>query len=290
MIAALGIAVGLVSVAKAQGAVTRFSDVVYLKEGGAAFTMDVFKPEKSNGAAVFFILSGGWASNHRDISPQAASVFTTRGMTVFEVVHGTQPRYQLPDIVRMVNRAVRYGRANADKYGVDPNRFGVWGGSAGGHLSLMIAGNQGAGDPAAADPVDRVANGVQAVAAFFPPTDLLNYGKEGVRAFDVPALRVFWPAFGITTQTPQERLVELAKAYSPIEKISAKFPPTLLIHGDADTLVPLQQSEIFADALKKAGGTVQLVVKPKGGHGWPDIAVDTVKIADWFEKYLVPKG
>jgi acetyl esterase/lipase len=261
-------------------------DVIYQKQGGAAFTMDVFKPAKPTGAALVFIVSGGWFSNHNDINPMLSSFFEQKGITVFQVVHGSQPKYQIPEILGLVTHAIRFVHLNASTYGIDPNRIAVMGASAGGHLSLMIAGTGDQGDPAAKDPVDRAPSTVKTVVAFFPPTDFLNWGGPGVMPFKMPQMKVFMPAFGITDATPIDQFTKLGQTLSPINKVTLAFPPTLLIHGDKDTLVPIQQSQIMDAALAKAGVKHKLIVVPGGGHG-AETAIKAMPDAlKWLEENL----
>lgn len=265
---------------------TRIRDVVYWHKMGVALTMDVFKPAKPNGIGVAFMVSGGWRSNHDSINPDYARFFTSRGMTVFEVVHGSQPKFTLPEILQDIHRAIRFIRTNAATWGVDPNRIGIAGGSAGGHLSLMM-GAYGCDGPAdAKDPVDRASSRVQAVACFYPPTDFLNYGKEGASAMEIPALKSYWHVFGITDTTPHEERDKIARSLSPIYGDLAKMPPTLIIHGDADLLVPIQQSQRFMARLEELKIPHELIVRHGKGHGWPEMGEDIPKLADWFEKYL----
>lgn len=261
-------------------------DVVYQHKLGVALTMDVFQPEKPNGIGILWMVSGGWVSNHDAINPDLAKPFTERGMTVFQVVHGTQPRFTLPEIVQDIHRAVRFVRTNAARWGVDPNKLGIAGGSAGGHLSLMMGAYGGPGPQDAKDPVDRASSRVQAVACLFPPTDFLNYGKEGQPAMKIPMLRVFWPAFGVTEQTPEEELEKLGRSLSPIYGDLKNMPPTLIIHGDADTLVPIQQSQIFIAKLEEYKVPCKLEVRPGKGHGWAGIESEAKTLADWFERWL----
>lgn len=275
--------------AHAQDEPTRISDVIYTKHDGVALTMDVFKPAKPNGIGVIAIVSGGWVSNHNNINPGLAKVFTQRGMTVFEVVHGTQPKFIISEIIQDIHRAVRFIRTHAKEYGVDPNRLGITGGSAGGHLSLMVAAQAGIGKLNSNDPVDKVSSEVQAVAVFFPPTDFMNYGKPGAKAIDFPLLRGFWPAFGVTDATSKEKLEEVGKSLSPLYVITEKMPPTLIIHGDADALVPIQQSELVMDKLKTLGVTHELIVAKGKGHGWNDINKDVESLAHWYEIHLPKK-
>src|SRR5687767_8014668 len=153
---------------------SRQKDVVYGRKHGVALTMDVFTPEKNaNGAAAVFVVSGGWVSAHEFIDfagPGFLHELLGRGYTVFAVVHGSQPKYTIPEILQDMHRAVRFVRHNAKEYGIDPDRIGIYGGSAGGHLSLMQATAGDTGDAAAKDPVERASSRVQAVACFYPPT------------------------------------------------------------------------------------------------------------------------
>ena len=276
-----------VSATALAGAQSRVSDVIYAKSGGAAFTYDVFRPEKPTGAAVIWLVSGGWVSRHEDINPGLATMFNDRGVTVFEVVHGAQPKYTIPEIIVQVRRAVRTIHATASTYGVDPNRIGISGGSAGGHLSLMIAATGDAGDATATDSVDRAASSVNAVGVFFPPTDMENFGADGTLAIDIPMLKVFWPAFGVTAATPRDAILKMGHDLSPMTYVTAKMPPTLLIHGDKDPLVPIQQSYRLDKKLGELGVDHQLIVVPGGVHGGLTIAPEQIaKLIAWFEKKL----
>lgn len=262
----------IASVALAQ---TRTEDVVYMKSGGAAFTMDVVKPAKPNKAAVVFMVSGGWISDHSMLKTYAADIekaLTDEGFTVFEVVHGAQPLYKVQEIVSQVRTAVRFVHSHASDYGVDTNRVGVTGISSGGHLSLMIAGS--ADSP------------VTAVAAIAPPTDLANWGKESVLVTDNPQLAMFAPALG-TDNTTHEKSTETVAALSPINLVTDKFPPTLIVHGDDDKIVPLQQAQAMDKALDKAGVEHQLVIVPGGGHDEKTFVPGVAKAVEWFKAKLL---
>lgn len=275
----------------------RREDVIYGRKDGLAMTMDVFTPkENPNGAAVIFCVSGGWFSSHEAISPGFLRAFLDRGYTVFAVVHGSQPKYTNVDAVSDMNRAVRFIRAHAKEYGVDPNRLGITGGSAGGHLSLMIGLAGTAGNADSKDPVEHESSRVQAVACLFPPTDFLNYGKEGENAMGRGVLKDFRAPFDYQVYdsekrefveiTDEKRLDEIGHEISPVYHVSADDPPTLIIHGDADTLVPIQQGQLVIDKLKAAGVEAELITKPGAGHGWLKLEEDLEKLADWFDKHL----
>ena len=182
--------------------VTRVSDVIYAKHDGVALTMDVFTPAKPNGAAVIKIISGGWNSNHNGIGDGG---WPKHGFTTFVVVHGTQPRFHIDEIVADLQRSVRFVRANAAKFGIDPNKIGVTGGSAGGHLSLMLGTRVVAANPKSKDPVDRVSSEVNAVACFYPPVDFLSWAKEGDSLEGVGPLTTRAPAFGPVVTTAEGR-------------------------------------------------------------------------------------
>ncbi|MEP6756250.1 MAG: alpha/beta hydrolase [Chthonomonadales bacterium] len=269
---------------------THLVDVVYGHKLGVALTMDVFKPEKPNGIGVLWMVSGGWVSNHNSISPQIAKVFTDQGQTVFEVVHGSQPKFTLPEIMLDINRAVRFVRFHAKEYGVDPDRLGISGGSAGGHLSTMMGCYGTEGNPNASDPVDKVSSRVQCVACFYPPTDFLNYGEEGKAAFDNPMLRPYYPVFGLPESAPREDKVKVLRSLSPIYGDLKSAPPTFIIHGEADTLVPIQQSERLLGKLKDAGVETKLERRPGKGHGWAGQEKDAILLADWFTSHLGKKA
>lgn len=279
----LGLAPALA--ADANASYTRVEDVIYGRKFGVALTFDVFTPKEQNRAAVLFMVSGGFFSSKEAINAGMYKFFLDRGYTVFAIVHGSQPKFTIPEITQDIHRAIRYIRHNAAKYGVDPEKFGIAGASAGGHLSITMGTQGGPGKPEAKDPIDRESSAVQAVACFFPPTDFLNYGKPGEDAVGVGILQGFKAAFGPRSDTPAGRQ-DLGKEISPINYITDKMPPTLLVHGDIDKLVPIQQSEIFVKKAKDLGATAKLLTKPGGDHGWKDMEPEMKALADWFDEHL----
>ena len=200
-------------------------------------------------------------------------VFGDAGFTVFEVVHGAQPRFKVAEIVEQVRTAVRFVHAHAADYGVDPNRVGVAGISSGAHLSLMIAGSPD--------------SGVNAVAAIAPGTDLTNWGKPGFLFTDDPAIAMFMPALGIDPKAPKNDIEARLKQLSPITLVNPKYPPTLIVHGDDDKLVPLQQSQAMDHALAKASVEHKLDVIPGGGHDVKTFGPGLMKALQWFKEKLL---
>lgn len=268
--------VALAAITEMALAQTRVQDVIYMKQGGTAFTMDVLKPVKPNKAAVIFMVSGAWISDHSMISTFGADIekaFSDAGFTVFTVVHGAQPRYKVTEIVEQVRTAVRFVTAHASEYGIDTNRVGVSGISSGGHLSLMIAGSQD--------------SPVSAVAAIAPPTDLVNWGKSDFMFTEVPMLAMFIPALGIDPKASKDDIKSLAKQLSPITLVNSKFPPTLIIHGDNDTIVPLQQAQSMDQALSNAGVDHKLEVISGGGHDDKTFVPGLIKVIKWFKEKLL---
>ena len=264
---------------------TRIEDVIYGRKSGTALTLDVFTPAKPNGYGIIGVVSGGWFSSHDAVSAGNFMPLLNRGYTVFAVVHGSQPKFTITEITADLHRAVRFIRHNAAKYKVDPNKLGITGGSAGGHLSLTMGTQGGPGKESAKDPVDRESSSIQAVACFFPPTDFLNYGEPGEDAVGFGRLKNFKPAFGTGLDTPEERK-ELGKKISPFYFISTNTPPTLIMHGDADQLVPIYQARIFVDRCKELGVPAKLVVREGAQHGWKDMPKDIEVFADWFDQHL----
>ena len=275
----------------------RTEDVIYGRKHGMALTLDVFKPrEQANGAGVIFVVSGGWFSNHDHIFVPFFSEILKRGYTVFAVVHGSQPRFTIPEAVADMHRAVRFIRAHAADYQVDPNRIGITGGSAGGHLSLMqgTAGDLGKAD--ANDPIERVSSRVQAVACLFPPTDFLKYGEPGKISLGRGTLAAFRAPFDFNEFKPEtkqferiedeQRVLEIGRQISPVNHVSDDDPPTFIVHGDADKLVPIQQAGLIIDKLKAAGVTAELAVVAGGGHGGVEFMERLPLLADWFDKHL----
>ena len=250
-------------------------DVVYGHKHGMALTFDVYKPQQANGTGILFMISGGWYSRWR---PPEQSInwfkpMLDKGFTVFAVRHGSSPKYVIPEIIEDVRRSVRFIRLRANDFGIDPERLGVAGASAGGHLSLMLGTASDNGDPNAEDEVLRVSDRVAAVVAYFPPTDLRAWVNK---APDYPALNF-----------------EEAKAAdcSPLLQVSEDDPPALLIHGDKDELVPIEHSENILAEFKKQKVTSELLVIKDAGHGFQ--GEDGKRASDamvaWFEKYLLEK-
>jgi acetyl esterase/lipase len=276
------------AVALSAAEVKRTEDVIYGRKFGTALTMDVFEPADKNSAGVVFMVSGGFFSSKDAINQKSYQPLLDHGYTVFAVVHGSQPRFIIPEIMEDVHRATRFIRRNAAKYGVDPNKLGVSGASAGGHLSLTLGTQGGPGKADAKDPVNRESSAVQAVACFFPPTDFANWGSPGEDGVGFGRTIKFKPAFGPRSDTAEGRQA-MSKEISPINFVHSNMPPILIVHGDADKLVPIYQVEIFEKRVKEVGSPIKVVVKPGADHGWSGMEKDMEVFAQWFDEHLLGK-
>ena len=267
----------------AQAQVEIVPDVVYGHKDGLAMSFDVIKPKaNANGAAVIFMVSGGWVSNYNP-PQQTATRFKElldKGFTLIAVRHGSSPKYLIPEIVSDVRRAVRFIRHNAKQWGVDPNRLGVHGGSAGGHLSVMLGSAPDNGDPAAEELFMRESNRVQSVVAYYPPVDLTTWARGAVPA--TPGQR--FPALNFEK--------EKGPGISPILFVTPDDPPTLLIHGDADETVPISHSQRMFKALQDAKVKSNFITIPGAGHGFrgPDAEKAQAALLAWFMETLAKEN
>ena len=278
------------------------TEIIYGRKDGMALTMTMLVPKQnSNGKAIISVLSGNWVSTERmrEGFPARSDVYLEKGYTVFGIMVGCQPRYTIPDEIEDLKRAVRFVRYNAKEYKIDADHIGITGSSSGGHLSLMIATADNVVDKKSGDQVDKVSARIQAVAVFFPPTDFLNFGRQNSTATINQAALVFgrvaaafdFKVWNDTTGTfvsitNTEKRLQIAKEISPVNSVSSDDPPVLIIHGDKDVRVPMQQSELIIARLKEAKVDCNLIIKEGGGHGWKNMEAEEKNFVDWFDKYL----
>ena len=185
-------------------------------------------------------------------------------------------------MVRNLKKSVRWVRLHSTEYGIDPDCLGLIGGSAGGHLALMAAVTEEPGNPDAENPLERQSTQVKAVGAFFPPTDIVDWNGEPDGYLKLTDLL----SRGGTESLSPEETRKRAEAISPCRHVKAPTPPMLLIHGDADPLVPLEQSRKMLEAVRQSGGEIELIVKEGGEHSWPTLHEEVAVMADWFDRKL----
>lgn len=291
---------------------TRESDIIYHRQEGYALTMEKLAPKQNaNGAAIIMVMSGAWVSGHwytrphnKDrlpnfLLPHAVSMLD-RGYTLFYVVHGAQPKFTMLEIFDQISLAVRYIRYHQESLQIDGNRIGMFGASAGGHLSLIqgVKGKE-AGSRAdqpkgkggvlfISDELNDTSDKVQAVVAYYPPTDFLNYGEMGLSFFEAQQAKMLKipPDSFMSRGIEKGQLSSHLKAISPVYHVTKDDAPALLLHGDKDKLVPLQQSEIIAAQFAEADIDFRVFMKEGGGHGWQISTQEILMASDWFDTHL----
>ncbi len=269
--------------ARAQGPVVVEKGIEYTNPDNQHLQLDIARPATGDGPfpAVICIHGGGFRAGSRDGYLGLIQQLAARGYVAVTVSYRLAPKYPFPAAVHDVKAAVRWLRANAAKYKIDPNRIGATGGSAGGHLALYlgVTGNvaslEGNGGNAG------VSSAVQAVVNVYGPSDFTkSYGKS------VDAAEVL-PLF-LGGNVEQERKKHLTA--SPLYWVNPSAPPTLCIHGTLDKYVAYEQSIWIVDRLLAAGCDAELVTIQGGGHGFN---AEQSKVADsalfaWFDKHLKP--
>lgn len=289
------------------------TDLVYGHKDGMALTMDLFRPRQANGAAILFINSGGFHSPVGDsrqcraadgsewgtgssgwsfirradrkgqpIEQYNFQALLDSGFTLFDVRHGSAPRYNVEEIIGDCRTAVRFVRARARELSIDPDRIGVWGASSGGYLAALLATASDAGDSASADPVERTSSRVQAVGLYYPAG--YDFVSDVRRA---PNILEALPAM----QIGEERMA----AISIKRFISADDPPALILYGNEDAFFITEASEAMASDFRKCGVPCRLVVYPGTGHMFRgkdgQISAEysekaMTELVGWFRKHL----
>lgn len=293
-----------VSVVAQDSAAYTQQEVIYGRKDGTALTMQVLQPGRSVNRAVINLISGKWRSAYS--RPErwlpVSKIYLSKGYTVFNVVHGSQPRYAIPDAAADVKRAVQFIRYNAKLYNVSPDYIGIVGSSSGGHLALLAGLCDDEGSATARDSVSRVSGKVQAVACFNPPTDFLNWGAPGVNPVGEKAFLQQMGVLGAFTFTQYdsakvfyvpvenpERLAAVAKTMSPVWQVTAGDAPVFIWHGDKDDVVPLQQAQSLKEKLEAAKVPVVLKIKPGAGHEWSEMLKDEEDFVGWLDTHLKVK-
>ena len=262
-------------------------NLAYVPKGHDRQKLDLFLPAQTNKPVplIIWVHGGAWSAGSKENCP--ALRFLSRGYAVASVNYRLSQHAIFPAQIEDCKAAVRWLRAHAAEYSLDPNRFGAWGASAGGHLVALLATT---GDVKEFDSGSdaKVSSRIQACVDFFGPADLLSMqtqsGTNSEMNHDGP-------------DSPESRLVggavqehkDAAKRASPITYVTRDDAPMLIVHGDADPLVPYQQSEDLQAALKKAGVNATLHIVKGGGHGTgfgPDV---TDLVQNFFDEQLKSK-
>ncbi|MFM7842742.1 MAG: alpha/beta hydrolase fold domain-containing protein [Planctomycetota bacterium] len=268
-------------------------DIPYITDGDDAQKLDLYLPEQSDAKArplIVHIHGGGWMGGNRYPCPVAHLV--GRGYVVASVGYRFSQKAIFPAQIQDCLAAIRWLRANHEKYGIDRERVGVVGGSAGGHLSALVGTTGGRKIFPAIGGHEEQTDRVQVVCDYFGPK---NFGSVMKQAAEDPNVKNIFK-FN-SPSDPYSRLIGVSlegnsaqtNAVSPIYYVTADCPPTLMLHGTHDALVPYAQSEEFAAALKSKGVPVWLQKLPGSGHGGAAFSKPqvTTLIHNFFDKHLL---
>lgn len=243
-------------------------DIVYAKVGERELLLDLYLPPNPKGKlpVVMWIHGGGWRNGDKG-SAGPARPLVGRGFAVVDVAYRLSGEAIFPAQVEDCKAAVRWVRANAAKHGLNGERIGAWGGSAGGHLVAFL-GTSGDVMEFETDAHAGVSSRVQAVVDWYGPTDLLLMNTQAVEGAKLDHDAAGSPeSLLVGGPIQEEPYRSIARKVNPLTYVSADDPPFLIHHGDADLLVSWRQSGILHAALKKAGVDSTLEVVKGGGHG-----------------------
>ncbi len=283
----------------AQSVAPSDSNLVFANVGNAALLMDVYRPARSNGLGILFISGSGWgggasythgyddrplkddAKDRDSFEGRLVQELASRGFTVFAINHRFAPEVRFPLPVYDAQRAVRFVRANASRYGIDPAHLGAIGHSSGGHLAAML----GLLDTTIVEPkphpYQQGSSRVQAVVTISAPfvvTEVL-LTRPGMPRI-ISNLMGPLPAPTAAGTLPLEG--EFAAA-SPLTRVTAQSAPFLIYQAENDSTVLKSSAPMMAKALDRVGVPHRVVMRANGGH-YPDIDLDEIEA--WFKKYL----
>lgn len=246
---------------RGQDIVPSLADVTYCTMDGVELKMDFYYPEASASPlpVVMYVHGGGWSKGDKSEGAGSTEIpaLVEAGFLVVAVNYRLAPEHPFPAMIEDVKCAVRFLRAHADEYRLDPNRIGVWGGSAGGHLVNLL----GTTDASAGFDVGEYleySSRVQAVVDMFGPADL-TVPFEGGYDSAPRVFNGFDPALA-----------------SPITYVTSDDPPFLILHGDSDKLVPIEQSRSLLAALQAVGVPAELIVVTNAGHSFKPLEGMTI--------------
>jgi acetyl esterase/lipase len=238
--------------------VTVQRDLEYVANGHERHRLDLYLPKKVTKPMplIVWIHGGGWRNGSKEPCP--AVRFVNKGYAVASVNYRLSQHAVFPAQIEDCKAAVRWLRANAKKYNLDPDRFGAWGSSAGGHLVALLGTSGDVKEMEGKGGNEDQSSRVQAVVDWFGPTDFTQMGgwHDGAKS----------PEAQLLGGPVQQNKDKAAKA-NPITYVSKDDPPFLILHGTKDMTVPLRQSEMLSDALKKAGVEVIFELIEGAGHG-----------------------
>lgn len=270
-------------------------DVEYGKGGAEPLKLDILCPKdapKEPMPAVIFIHGGGWMMGSKEDGTNVLIPFAQHGYFCATINYRLSQQGIFPAQIEDCKCAVRWVRAHAKEYNVDPNRIGVGGFSAGGHLAALLGTSGDVKEFEGKGGWAECSSRVQAVCDYFGPTDLLKIVEDAEKgivpsAFQGTALGSGDDILSKLVGGPANQRKDACRLASPVTYVSKDDPPFLICHGDKDPIVPLDQSTELNDALKKVGVESTLIVVKGAGHGWTDHPEVDLKAFEFFEKHLV---
>jgi acetyl esterase/lipase len=264
--------------------VTFQAGIEYANPDGQHLQLDIARPKTGDGPfpAVICIHGGGFRAGKRDGYDGLCIRLAQKGYVAMTVSYRLAPKYQFPAAVHDTKAAVRWARANAAKYKIDPERIGVTGGSAGGHLAQFLAVTEGVkefeGDGGHADQSSKVT----CVVNVYGPSDFTkSYGKS----VDAAEVLPLW--LGGNLETAKKTHVRA----SPLNWVTPNAAPTLCIHGTEDKYVAHEQAVWLVDRLKASGVEAELLTLEGAGHGFKgkDAEASEKALVAFFDKHLKKK-
>lgn len=271
-------------------------NLVYDHAHGVALVMDVFLPKgPRNGLGIVDVCSGSYFSDRDRIDKHRRTgifdLFCGKGYVVFAVRPGSFTKFCIPEMAQNVRRAIAWVKLYHRRYGVDPDKLGLTGSSAGGHLCLLAAVAPNPPLLDSVDPLDWMGSSVEAVGVLFPPTDYLTMGGRRELSKDtidtMPELMRGLLAGPHHHRLAGEAFYHHVVGCSLARCVSDATPPVLLIHGDKDIVVPIQQSRAMLAALQAARTLAELRVLPGLGHGYEVMKLAVPGLVEWFDKRLI---
>jgi acetyl esterase/lipase len=262
-------------------------DVEYGKGGDVSLKLDILRPKKAPAEpmpVVVYIHGGGWKGGSKNNMPGPCTVLAQRGYFCASVEYRLSQVAPFPAQIEDCKCAIRFLRAHAKQYNIDPNRIGVWGHSAGGHLVALLGTSGDAKDLEGKGGWQDESSRVQCVIDCFGPADFTILAKDQ----NAPQGGMGSPVAQLLGGPLAEK-ADLAAKASPITYVSKDDPPILIMHGDQDPTVPVNQSERFYEVLKKAGVDATLHVVKGAGHGFGGPEIEAVTAA-FFDKHLKGAG
>jgi acetyl esterase/lipase len=268
------------------------ANLEYVPGGHERQRLDLYVPEKADTPlpVIVWIHGGAWMAGSKDGGGPALP-FVGKGYAVASINYRLSQHAVFPAQIEDCKAAIRWLRANAKTYNLDPERIGVWGASAGGHLVALLGTSGGVEDLEGKGGNADQSSRVQAVVDFFGPTDFLQMDAHAVPGAGLKHDPSTSPESRMIGGAIQENVEKVGRA-NPVQYVTKVAPPFLIVHGEQDPLVPCHQSELLYEALKRARDNVTFYKIAGAGHGGPEFNTDMMRAAvqAFFDKQLKPRS